>query len=612
MHSWLEICFLYVKIKYEYGGVIVDAIQINILHILKNNTVMTSSELSQEVNLSEKTVRTRIKTLSYELNRNGADIIATPGKGFELVINDIDIFNSWFESLINNDEIVPTTYLERVDYLLSFLLNTNEYIKMEDLSDLLYVSRNTVTSDLKRVEIIVGLYNLEVIRRPNYGVLIKGSEINKRKCIANQVFKNELGSVITVRDKEMIKNISNLVADTIRTFQMRMHETSFESLLVYIYIMIKRTSKGNTFIYDRKVKEDLLKTINDKSASASKEIARQLMEKYNHSINNDEILLLALHLSGKTSTGAQGEFGNNLVISSKIDELVLKMLNSIYEIMRLDFRDNLELRMSLNQHMVPFDIRLRYDIPLKNPLIDQIKNDFTLAYTVAATGCTVLSKHYNKEIPDDEVAYFAILFALIMERKETNINKYNIIVVCASGRGSSSLFMYRYKQAFGKYINNIYEASIFELEELDFKQKEIDYVFTTIPINFNLPIPVFEISLLLDNKEIETYQRILEHGDSNYIHRYFDEKLFLPNLKSTNKEEAIKEMCKHIQLEKEVPTDFYDLIMFREEMGQTDFGNYVAIPHPYKVVSDDIFVTVAILEEPLWWGNNEVQVVFLI
>ena len=71
-------------------------------------------------------------------------------------------------------------------------------------------------------------------------------------------------------------------------------------------------------------------------------------------------------------------------------------------------------------------------------------------------------------------------------------------------------------------------------------------------------------------------------------------------------------MCDYASQFKALPGDFYELVMKREEMGQTDFGNRVAIPHPCKVVSQEPFVVTAILDKPIWWGHNEVQVVFLI
>lgn len=83
-------------------------------------------------------------------------------------------------------------------------------------------------------------------------------------------------------------------------------------------------------------------------------------------------------------------------------------------------------------------------------------------------------------------------------------------------------------------------------------------------------------------------------------------------LSCKTKEDVISKLTDHIKQYYNLPEDFYSAVMKREELGQTDFGNLIAIPHPYKVITKDNFVAVCILDEPIWWGHNEVQVVFLI
>ncbi|MCD8129838.1 MAG: PTS sugar transporter subunit IIA [Lachnospiraceae bacterium] len=55
-----------------------------------------------------------------------------------------------------------------------------------------------------------------------------------------------------------------------------------------------------------------------------------------------------------------------------------------------------------------------------------------------------------------------------------------------------------------------------------------------------------------------------------------------------------------------------DSVMLREERGQTDFGNLIAIPHAFRAAGDQKFVAVAILDNPIWWGHNYVQVILLL
>ena len=53
--------------------------------------------------------------------------------------------------------------------------------------------------------------------------------------------------------------------------------------------------------------------------------------------------------------------------------------------------------------------------------------------------------------------------------------------------------------------------------------------------------------------------------------------------------------------------------MLHEQIGNTYFGNMVAMPHPEKLVSDSTFIATAVLKEPILWTDQDaVQLVFLV
>lgn len=580
-----------------------------ILDVLHTDCAVSSVEIASAVHLSDKTVRSRLKALADELHHHGAELQARPGIGYRLIIKDDQAFSAWKEA---KDNCIPTSNNERVYYILNYLLHHSTYIKLEELCEMLYVSRNTITADLKQVENILNLYQLCIVRRPNYGICLEGSEFHRRRCIADCLYKNNINSALSSTQKVEGKIISQIANEIAKKYHMKMSESTYESLIVHVVIANERIRLHQALHYDDEIRKEMIDLVGEKARKAAEEMSIEIGRQLNLVYEEDEKLYLALHLCGKVNLEHQEKYGNNLVVSSQIDEIVLEMLNAVFEDFNIDFRDNLELRMSLNQHMMPLDIRLRYDIPMKNPILDQIKKEYAFAYTIAVCACNVLKEKYGKEIQEDEVGYIAVLFALAMNKKEKINRKYNIIVVCASGRGTSQLFMKKYKQVFGEYIHKIYECSVFELEEFAFEQKQIDFVFSTIPIHIPLPIPVYEVSLLLNEKEINDYQRIFEHGDDSFILHYFEQDLFLPKLQAETKEDALKQICTFTENIISMPEDFYDSVMEREAMGQTDFGNLVAIPHACRVMGCRKFVTAAILEKPIWWGHHDVQVVFLI
>lgn len=565
----------------------------------------TAETLAHKLNISEKTVRIRIKELNEYLTEHGALILSRKGLGYKLVITAEKKFDKLIRS--KNGQL-PTTSSERVPYILAYLLNRADYIKIEDICDFLYVSRNTLIADLKRVEYILNMYELNLERRPNYGIIICGSEFNKRVCMANSLIKWNDFIIEDSRKQVELHIVGGIILGVINKHKLRIPEISFDNLVMHTYIAIRRIKRSCSIVFGES--QDI--AINEKMLQAAEDIAGQIQEQFGICYDRNEITYLAIHLCAKTSSDSNGKYGSNVVISGKIDELVLQMLSIVYESFKFDFRDNLELRMNLNQHMVPFDVRMQYGIPLKNPILYQIKKEYALAYTIASGSCTVLKEHYKKEIPENEIGYFAMIFALALEKQNKTIEKRNVVVVCVSGKGSSQLFLYKYKQAFGKFIDKIFECNIFELENFDFRGNKIDYVFTTVPVHSIVPVPVFEVNLFLESRDIITFSEMFEKGSSHFLHHYYRKELFLPSLTARTREAVLEELCKHAGKYYDLPKDFFQAVMKREEMGQTDFGNLIAIPHPYKIITKDHFVVVGILEEPIWWEHNEVQVVFLI
>lgn len=586
-----------------------DIISYRILEQLRQDRYLPAAQLAEHIQVSQRTVRNRTRVLLEELPHHGAALIAKPKYGYKLEISDSVKYQAWFRSLPGT---IGVASRDRALEVLEYLLEHPEYIRMDDLCQRLYVSRNTLSADIRQVECMLEMYHLSLEKRPNYGIRITGSEMNRRRCIADCLSWEDSPEWDHQGNLQVMRELADLTLEVIRSEGLRISEVSLRSLLIYIRVAIHRIRKGWMIQITDGEKSNLLEKVNELAIQTATKLAAALSKWSGLELIQDEVLYLAVHIGSKTSPDSNHHRDGNLVISSRIDSIVLQMLQTVYQTMGIDFRDNLELRMSLNQHLVPFDIRMSYGIPIQNPLLEQFKREYSFAYTVAASASIVLQRHYQNPIPEDEIGYIATLFALAIEKWDKPISKKNIVVVSASGRGSAQLFIYRYKQYFGKYIENMYACSIYALPDFNFRRNDIDYVFTTMPLNVMVPVPVYEISMFPDNDEISRYQRMFEYEANTYLHQFYSEALFLPHIRATSKEEVIKLMCEHAAKLRDIPEGFCDAVFQREAMGQTDFGNLVAIPHPQKLMTKDCFVVVGLLDKPVWWGHNEVQAVFLV
>ena len=566
-----------------------------ILSILSANSYITAERLAKELNVSEKTIRIKIHELNNELEKTGIKIVSKPRYGYILLCDDNkDIKAINFNSNMVND------FEYRVKYIFEYLINNDEYIKSDTLSEALDISKTTLTNTLKLIEDNIKYYNIKIERRPNYGIKLIGTEFDIRNCIIDYYLKQQI-------DDEIYKNklIENVIINFIKDNDIKLSEINLENFIQYISVSAERI-KNNRVI--NSYNEDVLKDIKDEELELAKKLAAILEKEIGIKFNDTEVIFIAIHIASKSLLISSDN--PNFIIQNKLDNIVHEMLDLVFNNLKIDLRNNLNLRLLLNHHMIPFDIRIRYNVLQKNPMLCDIKSNYGLAYLIASEANTVLKSYYKKEIPDDEIGYLALLFQIALEENNDHKSKINILIVCGSGKTTSKLLMYKYKKEFGEYIDNIYTTDLIMLKDFDFSK--INYIFSTVPIAFKVPVPIVQIGLFLETNDIINVKNALELSKNDFLHDYYNEDLFSLNIQGSTRDEIIKNICIDIKKYIDVPDNFYDSVMKREYLSETDFGNLVAIPHPFDILTDKTFVYVAVLDKPIVWYKNNVQVVFLI
>ena len=577
-----------------------------LVELISINKYKTAEELSKKLNVSTKTVRTEIKNLNSLLIKSGAEIVSKSGYGYILKINNKELFSKF--DFPNKKNIIPDTSKSRIQYIIEYLINIKEYVKVEDLSKILFTSLKTLAKDIKEAEKILNSYNIKLERKPYYGIKLKGEEFDIRLCIADYVEKKTNGiEHIKIVDKNELKKIATIIMETLKKENFNISDVAFQNLIIHIQIALKRI-ENNCYVpvEEKKLRE----YISEKEFQIAKKCTYNLEKIFKIKFPESEIGYIAIHLAGKKIFKENKIDEKNFIIDQEISNIVNEMLKKMYDAFKFDFSKDLELRIALAQHLMPLRIRVRFDMKMKNPMLDKIKERFSLAYAMAKYASTTFYEYYNKNLSEDEVGYIALNLALALERQRKDINKKTVLLVCSSGKGSAELLAYTYKEAFGEYIEELITCSVYDLESMDFSK--IDYVFTTVPINIKVPIPIQEVEYFLEESNIRDIKKIFTVEEKDNFLKYYDNDLFLSNICLKTKEEILKYMVNHIKKYKIIPNNFLSSIKKREKLGITEFGNKIAMPHPDKTLTEESFVCVGILENPIIWEKKEVQVVFLV
>ena len=579
-----------------------------ILLVLSETEYCTSETLAKALGVSSKTARCMVKQLREKLLDNGADILARTRHGYLLQVNDRARYEALCREGDNTGRFIPSSSEERVYYLLVMLLSQADYIKLDDVSEELYVSKYTISGDLHQVETFLAEYRLSILRRPNYGIRITGKENDIRNCTAH-VLANYSNMMPDggAGYRRMAQTISQILLDVVRRYSLHFSEINFRNLVNMVFATIHRTLM-HAFI--PLMEEESGQDISEHTRAAARDLARQLDQAFNIELPEPEVAFLALNIAGKCNYSGLDRQDENVVVAPGLMALVDRMLESVYESFKLDYSGNFLLRMNLGQHLVAMDIRLRYGMPVENPLLNEVQQNYSLAFALAEQAAIPLRQYYQTNVSEDEIGYLAYIFQLTLEQEKNGIQKKNILVVCSSGAASSRLIAYRFEEEFSKYLDHIYVCDAFRLDSFDFST--VDYIFTSIPIHQKVSVPVVRVEDFLNQSGMHIVRGILEGSSADFLSAYYRPELFFPHVEGKTKEEAIFDLCTRINQVMTLPQGFYTAVLKREELPRTDFCPLVAFPHAYKVLSEKTFVAVGILNEPIHWVKNDVQVLLLI
>ena len=223
----------------------------------------------------------------------------------------------------------------------------------------------------------------------------------------------------------------------------------------------------------------------------------------------------------------------------------------------------------------------------------------------------MLSKKLNVDISDDEIGYIAIDIKMSLDKRFSR-EKCNVLLICSTGRGTAELLRSDLMSYFGSHIARMDLSSYFNAERMNLD--EYDYIFSTVPVLFQTNATVIQIAQFIDESEIAKINRLfINNYNDSMDDEYFPECLFMGKCNFEDKYDALKKMSEHISKFKKVPEDFLECVLEREKLAVTSFGNGTAMPHPYKLITDETFVCVAIADKPISWnGNKEIQLIAMI
>ncbi|MGJ0776379.1 BglG family transcription antiterminator [Faecalicoccus pleomorphus] len=601
--------------------------EIKIIKFLENkNEYVSGKELATFLEISSKTLRNDIHILNRTLITFGATISGIKGKGYRLIINDLEQFSSFKDGLIadqiNSSIMIPTSHEGRVNYIILKLLHkeldNHQIVTQGVLCESLYIGLTTLKQDMADVRKILSSFNLSIVKDGIKGIRIQGKEEDIRKALHYYISREKEGflidfkSIIPFFGEEETTLADQILRSCLERHQLTITDIGYVNLLMHILISIQRVRSKN-LISVVEHDESLFET---KENHVAKDIKRDIENALKIELPDEEVYYITIHLL--TRKVSIMNLDEKISMNQDYQDIVKKTLVYLKEKLDLDFCRDSILVNSLTVHLQSALNRIRFVMNVSNALLVDIQKNYSFAYKIASVASQYIEEQLTVKVNDDEIGYIALHFGAALERMKTPYEneKLRAIIVCASGLGTAVLLSAKIKSHFSQWVGVTQVISLNELKNVD--RESFDVVFSTVDIDSKeyglLGKQVLRIPVILSTKDIKYVEEQILKDRKTYLDflKYTDEKLFFNNTNFSTRQEALgfilDNMVKNEYLNREDIEKFYK----RENISSTEIGNLTAIPHAIELDPPISKVAILINDKPFLWEREKVRLVILL
>lgn len=574
--------------------------------ILDQSNLITRETISEIVNVSVSTIRNDLTLIQDYLSQYACEIENVRGVGIKIGGNKEDV-ERLRNDLLTKADITFERYLQ-IAYVL--ITNRHNTVTIDSLCEQFYLSRTAVLSELKKIQSWLEDKKISIEYLKGKGrIQLKGSERNLRDCLStlikiqtNILDQNGfLSSYQTIQENiiELLKinpkPIRDGLIELLRSLKMDYSNNALNTLIMHITIGIVRLSQGKDINDDFDIQIDYEDIYNRVSL-----FCNNLNQTYDVVFTESEKKLIYSYLIYSNDLVKQ----ESLFSSHNYKELANQIINLVEEIRSISI-SNEEIVNSLVLHIIPLCNRLKNEVILKNPLLEQIKEEYPDSFGIAWMTNSIFKKQFTKTLSEDEIGYLAIHIESMLEQGDSLIET---VIVCSQGIGISQLLAQKIKNRFKK----LHVVDVISENDLSkFEASNLDLFITTFSINTKKNSII--VSPLLLEDDVNRINSFIDNF-STKSPKLFDEIKLETMLKCdySNQEILFKEVEAVLQAKNYIEEGFKEDLKHREAKCSTSIGAHTAIPHVSPLFVKKSVICIVTLQKPMLWGSEEIDVLFFL
>ncbi|WP_086314203.1 BglG family transcription antiterminator [Candidatus Enterococcus palustris] len=488
----------------------------------------TTKELAETFHVSVRTIKYDLENVRDWFKEQNVVLQTRRNKGIWLEIPDSERLTLKNEIIeVERFETYPDQEL-RVNQLIFRLLLAEKSLTSQELADDLQVSRNTIVSDLDRVEELIQVYSLELIRQSRQGFSITGEE-SKIRLLMEYITQKE------ITEYDMYQIMSYFVQSGQQKKMQEVHvgvNTIFQK--IYQVALKEMTKLLDPSLFDQFNYAEILSITlrvaiatsrmqlhhtvggykiltNQKVLQQKQELPFLLMKKV---FDHYELPLLAdeyLYIYSDVFVA------NN---QQDIVGLTEELIKDVSEEINFPFYRDRQLFTNLFAHLSLRLTKKHLFINEYNPFVDDIKAKYPQLFSAIQIASQSDIVGSALLINDSFIAYIALHFLVAYEKNLHEVNVVRIVYVCSTGLGVTSLI----EQKILEEVSNVEIAGFASvLNAVDvIEEKNPDLVLSIFPIEI-VNRPFIKVNPLPTTADIHSIQeevnKILTHTQSGKVPR---------------------------------------------------------------------------------------------
>lgn len=571
--------------------------QIQLLNCLMyQENAIGAEDLAKRLGISARTVMRYLSVLAKELKTFGVCISLKRGQGYVLEGD-----RAALKPLLTQKEYRRKDGDKRIHEMILEIIDQEE-ITIGKLSETMFLSPSTLNKMTSDVKDFLSRYHLTLNGKPHYGLSITGDETDIRTLLGDigldYCNARLVNTGIYNISEEELDCLDQLVFSRIQEYGLIVADMDLNNLIARIVIALSRSRKGR-YVTGMRLKAP----VTGHNYQLIQSIMEALGREFHIGITEEECLFVMVY---------SGFIGYDLNVADtegclEMRQFVDDFLDEISKLTGIDYGQDEKVMNVLSLHLKALMQRARAGNYSPNPMIGQIKDRYPLEMNYAILMAQRYEERFGVSINEDEIGYLTVYLGVYEPQAGERIKA---VILCNYGIGTSQMILEKIQSE----IHSMLILGVYPVRYLNLAlDRKPDVILSAVPVEgYSGNVPVIVSHDLLSEKAVsgireQLWQKI--HVEKELM-RYFEPDCY-GHIEARDRFEAIEKLGAMLLHREGIDRQVINAIEKRERISSTEVGNLVAVPHVLMQGSFSSCIAIGILNRPIQWGNERVQMVFL-